>query len=169
MDYTVHGILQARILEWVAFPFSRGSSQPRDWTQGGFLLAEPQGKLKNTGVGSRSLLRGIFPTQGLNQVLLHCRQILYQLSHKGSPRILEGVTHPFSSRSSWPRNQTRVSCIAGRFFTTWAIREAPYPIYNFLNWFPLPKWLRQLDRMLRLNRYSFWSNQTHCKGDHEVV
>ena len=33
MDYTVHGILQARILEWVAFPFSRGSSQPRDWTQ----------------------------------------------------------------------------------------------------------------------------------------
>ena len=32
MDYTVHGILQARILEWVAFPFSRGSSQPRDWT-----------------------------------------------------------------------------------------------------------------------------------------
>ena len=42
MDYTVCGILQARILEWVAFPFSRGSSQPREWTQvshiaGGFL------------------------------------------------------------------------------------------------------------------------------------
>ena len=33
MDYTVHGILQARVLEWVAFPFSRESSQPRDWTQ----------------------------------------------------------------------------------------------------------------------------------------
>ena len=33
MDYTVHGILQARILDWVAFPFSRGSSQPRDQTQ----------------------------------------------------------------------------------------------------------------------------------------
>ena len=33
MDYTIHGILQARILEWVAFPFSRGSSQPRDQTQ----------------------------------------------------------------------------------------------------------------------------------------
>ena len=32
MDYTVHGIFQARILEWVAFPFFRGSSQPRDWT-----------------------------------------------------------------------------------------------------------------------------------------
>ena len=33
MDYTVHGILQARTLEWVAFPFSRGSSQPGDQTQ----------------------------------------------------------------------------------------------------------------------------------------
>ena len=33
MAYIVHGILQARILEWAAFPFSRGSSQPRDWTQ----------------------------------------------------------------------------------------------------------------------------------------
>ena len=33
MDYTIHGILQARILEWVAFPFSRGSSQARYWTQ----------------------------------------------------------------------------------------------------------------------------------------
>ena len=44
MDYTVHGILQARILEWVASPFSRGSSQPRDWTQlsrtaGGFFTS----------------------------------------------------------------------------------------------------------------------------------
>ena len=33
MDYTIHGIFQARTLEWIAFPFSRGSSQPRDWTQ----------------------------------------------------------------------------------------------------------------------------------------
>jgi len=47
-DYTVHGILQARILEWVAVPFSRGSSQPRDRTQvshiaSGFFTAEPPG------------------------------------------------------------------------------------------------------------------------------
>ena len=48
MDYTVYGILEARILEWVAL----------------------------------SLLQGIFPTQGSNPGLLHCRQILYQLSHK---------------------------------------------------------------------------------------
>ena len=40
---------------------------------------------QNTGADSRSLLQGIFPTQGLNPGLPHCRQILYQLSHKGSP------------------------------------------------------------------------------------
>ena len=66
MDHTVHGILQARIQEWVAFPFFRGSSQP----------------------------------QGQKPGLLHCRWILYQLSHKGSPRILEWVAHPFSGACS---------------------------------------------------------------------
>ena len=79
---------------------------------------------QNTGVGSPSPLQGILPTQGLNPGLPHCGQILYQLSHQGSPRILEWVAYPFSSRSSQPRNQTRVSCIAGWFFTNWAIREA---------------------------------------------
>ena len=61
----------------------------------------------NTGVGSLSLLQVIFPTQGLNPGLLNCQWILYQLSHKGSPRILEWVAYPFSSGSSQPRNQTR--------------------------------------------------------------
>ena len=79
---------------------------------------------QNTGVSSFSLLRGIFPTQGLNPGLLRCRQILYQLRHQGSLRILEWVAYPFSSGSSRPRNQTRISWIAGRFFTNWAIREA---------------------------------------------
>ena len=74
---------------------------------------------QNTGVGSLSLLQGIFPTQGLNSGLPHCRQILYQLSHQGSPRKLEWVAYPFSSRSSQPRSWTGVSCIAGRFFTNW--------------------------------------------------
>ena len=41
---------------------------------------------KNTGVGSHSLLQGIFPTQGLNPGLLYCRQFLHHLSHQGSPR-----------------------------------------------------------------------------------
>ena len=89
IDYTAHGILQARILEWVAFPFSRGSSQPRykhrsaAW-QADSLPAEPQGKPKNNGVGSLSFLQQIFPTQRSNQGLLHCRWILYQLNYQGS-------------------------------------------------------------------------------------
>ena len=81
---------------------------------------------QNTGVGSLLFLQGIFPTQGSNPGLLQCRRILYHLSCKGSPRILEWVAYPFSSGSSWPRNWTSkpVSCIAGRFFTRWAKREA---------------------------------------------
>ena len=74
---SVHGILQARTLEWVATPSSRG----------------------------------ICPIQELNRGLLHCRQILYCLSHQGSPRLLEWVADPFSRGSSQPRNQKGVSCI----------------------------------------------------------
>ena len=73
---------------------------------------------QNTGVGSLSLIQGIFPTQGLNPVLPHCRWILYQLSYQGNPRILEWVAYPFSSGSFQPRNRTGFSCIAGRFFTS---------------------------------------------------
>ena len=51
------------------------------------LPAKPQGKPKNTGVGSLSLFQGIFPIQESNQDLLHCRQILYQLSYQGSPSV----------------------------------------------------------------------------------
>ena len=76
---------------------------------------------QNTGVGSLSFLQGIFPTQGLDPGLPHCGRILCQLSHKGSPRWLEWVAYPVS----WPRNRTRVSCITGGFFTSWALRETP--------------------------------------------
>ena len=70
---TVHGILQARILEWVPFAFSRGSSQPGIEPMSPTLLvdslsAEPHGKPKNTGVGRLSLLQRIFLTQELNRV-----------------------------------------------------------------------------------------------------
>ena len=79
---------------------------------------------KNTGVGCQALLQGIFSTQGSNPVLLYCRQILYHLSYQGSPRILEWLAYPFSRGSSQPRNWTRVSCLAGGFFTSWATRDA---------------------------------------------
>ena len=87
---SVHGILQARILVWVAVPFSRGSLnpgiEPRSPTlQADSLLSEPPGKPKNTRVGSLSLLQQIFLTQESNKGLLHCRRILYQLSYQGSP------------------------------------------------------------------------------------
>ena len=90
MDYRVHGILQARILEWVAFPVPRGSSNPgikprSPALQGDFLPAEPQGKPKNTGMGSLSLLQWIFPIQESNQGLLHCRQILLPAELPGKP------------------------------------------------------------------------------------
>ena len=88
------------------------------------LPAEPQGKPKNTGVGSH--LQGIFLTQEVNQGLLHCRRILYQLSYQGSSSsVLEWVAMPSSRGSSHPRDQTQVSRIAGRCFTVWDTREAP--------------------------------------------
>ena len=81
-------------------------------------------------MGTCSFLQVIFPNQGLNPDLLCCRQILYQLSHQGSPRILEWVAYPFSSVSSWPRNRTGVSCIVGRFFISWATREGDMEFRN---------------------------------------
>ena len=58
---------------------------------------------QNTGVGSLSLLQGNFPTQESNPGLSHCRWILYQLSQKESPRILEWVAYLFSRGSSQER------------------------------------------------------------------
>ena len=88
---------------------------------------------QNTGAGSLSLPPGIFPTQGSNPGLPCCRQILYQLSHKESSRILEWVAYPFSRASSQPRNGTRVFHIAGGFFTNWGIRKA-HPCCNCCYW-----------------------------------
>ena len=78
------------------------------------------------GFSKQEYWTGIFSTPGSNLGLLHCRWILYHLSHEGSPRILEWVIYHFSRGCSCPRNWTRVSCIAGRFFTSWATREAHF-------------------------------------------
>ena len=103
---------------------------------------------QNTGVGSLSLLQGIFPTQGLNPVSRIAGRFFYQLSHGGGPRILEWVAYLFSSRSSRPRNWTGVSCVAGGFFTNWTIREAQILNRCFLN---TTKYL--IGKLLR-----FWKN-----------
>ena len=84
---------------------------------------------QNTGVGSHSLLLEIFPTQGSNPGLPHCRRMFHHLSHQGSPRILKWVTYPFSSVSSRPRNQIRISCVAD-WATCWATRKAPNILYT---------------------------------------
>jgi len=77
---------------WGGYPFPSPRDlpnpgiKPRSPTlQADSLLAEPQGKSKNTGVGSISLLQRIFPAQELNLGLPHCRWILDQLSYQGSP------------------------------------------------------------------------------------
>ena len=117
----IHSTLQ---LNWVSEWVSGSRSVVSDSLRPHGLYSPWNSPGQNTGVGSLSLLQGIFPTQGWNPGIPHCRRILYQLSHKGSPRILEWVAYPFSCKSSWPRNRTRVSCIAGRFFTNWTMREA---------------------------------------------
>ena len=76
---------------------------------------------KNTGVGFHALRQGIFPTQGSNLGLPHCRRILYQLSHQGSPRILEWVAYSFSRGSSQPRDRTQVYHIA-----SWILYQLSY-------------------------------------------
>ena len=93
-NYKDHGILQARILEWITFPspgyLLNPGIEPRSPTlQVDSLPAKPQGKPENTGVGSLSLLQWIFLTQESNRGLLHCSQIPYQLSYEGSPRKKE--------------------------------------------------------------------------------
>ena len=92
------------------------SLQPLDNLPDSFVHGDSPGK--NTGVGCHTLLQGIFPTQGSKPSLPHCRRSLYHLCHQGSPRIPEWVAYPFSRGSSQPRNQTRVSLIAGGFFTS---------------------------------------------------
>ena len=112
MDYTVHGILQARILDCISFRFSRRSSQPRDRTQvshiaGGFFTSWAKGSPKLLShvwlfatpwvIQSMEFSRpeywsgypfpspGDLPNPGSNPSLLRCKWLLYQLSHKENP------------------------------------------------------------------------------------
>ena len=133
---TVHGVAQSST--WLKRLSSSSSSSSSRlfrsvmsnslWSHGPYSPWNCPGQ--NTAVGCHFLLQGNFPTQGSNPCLPHCTQILYQLSHQGSPRLLEWVAYLFSSGSSQPRKQTGVSCIAGGFFTSWPTREALVS-YNF--------------------------------------
>ena len=94
-EISAHGILQAKMLQWIAIPFLRGisptqRSNPGPTLQPDSLPSEPPGKPKNIGVGSLSLLQQIFLTQETNQGLLHYRWILYQLCFHGRPVSQKG-------------------------------------------------------------------------------
>ena len=87
---SVHGILRQEHWSGLPFPFPGDPSDPgieprSPSLQADALSSELLEKPKNTGVGSLSLLQQSFPTQESNRGLLHCRQILYQLSYQGKP------------------------------------------------------------------------------------
>ena len=130
MDCIVHGILRARILECVDFPFSRGSSQPRDWTQvsciaGRFFTSWATGKPKKTAVGSLALLQQIFLTQESNWGLLHCRWVLYQLSYQmhqtSETKLKLGRTLPWQTESGsvWEEGSWGYVCGARVCWVEW--------------------------------------------------
>ena len=127
---SVHGIPQARILEWVAIQspgdLPNPGIEPRSPAlQADSLLSEPPGKLFILERVAMPSSRGYSQPRDWTQIShMHCMWILYYLSHKGSPRILEWVVYPFSRATSQTRNWTLVSCIAG-FFTSWATQETP--------------------------------------------
>ena len=82
---------------WSGLPFRPAADLPNPGIEPRYptlqvdsLPSKPSGKPKNTGVGSCSLFQRIFPTQGSSLNLPHCRQILYHLSHQGSPGMANG-------------------------------------------------------------------------------
>ena len=129
MDDTVHGILQARILQWVAFPPSPGDLpnpgiEPRSpAVQVDSLPAELTGKPKNTGVGSPVLLQGIFLIQELNQGLLHCRLTLYQLGYKEALGSIPGLGRSPGEGKGYPLQysglENSMDCIVHGVAKSW--------------------------------------------------
>ena len=148
MNYTVHGILQARILEWVLVPFSKGfpnqgsnpglphwrrilyqlSHQGSQYIMQNAWLDKAQAGIRIVGKNINNLtytddtsLRAESESQSC---ATFCNPMDYTVPGILQARILEWVAFPFSRGSSQPRDRSQVSCIAGRFFTSWATREA---------------------------------------------
>ena len=118
-SFSVHQILQVGILEWVAIPFSRGSSWPRVQTQvsciaGRFFAVWATSEVKS-----------------LNRVWLcdptDCTLPGSSVHGIFQAIVLEWIAISFSRGSSWPRDRTQVSCIVDRRFTIWATREVLEP------------------------------------------
>ena len=128
---SVHEISQERTVGWVAISYSRGSSQPRDWTGISFISCIESGVLDHqhplgNPIVELVVVLIVLITQSCPTL---CDPMDYSppgLSVHGilHVRIPEWITIPFSRGFSKPMDQTQVSCIAGRFFTIWATREA---------------------------------------------
>ena len=127
---SVHGISQARKLEWVAISFSRWSSWPRD--QNGVssvsCISRQAGGFFTTSAALEALIffylfdcAGSLLLRGLFSSRSEWGSSLCRISQV---RMLERVAISFSRWSSWPRDQTRVCCIAGGFFTAEQLQEA---------------------------------------------
>ena len=108
---------------------------------------------QSTGVGSLCLLQGIFPAQKSNPGRLHWKWILYQLSHKRSPRTLEWVAFPFSRQYSRPSNQNQVSCIALK------IHKSPHLSWSFSSIWHVNRWVNSGNS----KRLYFGGPQNHCR------
>ena len=120
---SVHGILQARILERVAMPSSRGSAWPRDRTcisciAGRFFTAEL------LGMPTIYAWKMKVKVKVAKLCLTLCNPMDYTVHGILQARILKWIAFPFGRGSSQARDRTQVSCIAGGFFTSWATRES---------------------------------------------
>ena len=142
--FSVHGILQARILEWVTISFSRGSSRPRDRTRVSHIVGRcftvwatreaytvckiPFTQLLCAQHWILYMTLRVCCAKSLQSCPTLCNPVdcsLPGFSIHGilQARILEWVTISFFRWSLWPRDRTQVSCIVGRHFTIWATRE----------------------------------------------
>ena len=138
---SVHGIFQARVLEWIAISFSRGFSQPRNWTQvssiaGRRLTVWATREALSPLRGGYKYLEAMFkPWKWKWSRSVVSDHMDYSLSGSSvhgifQARVLEWIAISFSRGSSRPRNRTQVSSIAGRRFTIWATREAQRVLNN---------------------------------------
>ena len=122
---SVRGILQARILEWVAISSSMGSSWPRNWSHVSCISCRWVLYHWATGEAYETVWKVLVAQSGqtLSDPMV-CSPSGSSVQGILQARILEWVAISFSRESSQPRDWTQVSCIADRFFTVWATREA---------------------------------------------
>ena len=131
MEYTVHGILQARILEWIALSLLQGIFPTQvSCIAGGFFTSWATKETRTSKIVRNCWWK--VKMKVIESCPTLCNPMDYTIHVILQTRILEWVAVPFSRGSSQSRDWTQVSCIAGRFFTSWATREAQKLVVAFL-------------------------------------